>query len=66
MGWGYAHVIENEKFWKRDFCYEVLATALGLETHQVKTTEEYSEEEKVAKREDFMKIWKKFDLTELL
>jgi hypothetical protein len=29
-GQGYAHVIENERLWKRDFCNEVMATALNL------------------------------------
>jgi hypothetical protein len=39
LGYGYAHVIEDEKNWKRDFCYEVLATGLNLEYHTIKTTE---------------------------
>ena len=30
LGYGYAHVIEEEKHWKKDFCYEVMATALGM------------------------------------
>lgn len=41
LGYGYAHVIENEKLWDRGFLYEVVAAALGLESFHVKTTEEY-------------------------
>lgn len=66
ISYGYAHVIENERFWKRGFCYEVLATAMGMESHHVKTTEEYSEEELAGKQETFAKIWKAFDWTALI
>ena len=38
-GYGYAHAIENERFWKRQFCYQILATAIGIEYHKVKTSE---------------------------
>jgi hypothetical protein len=44
LGYGYAHVIENEREWKREFCYEILATGLGLQQHLIKTTEEFSPE----------------------
>lgn len=30
LGYGYAHVIEDQKHWNRSFCYDILATALGL------------------------------------
>jgi hypothetical protein len=44
LGYGYAHVIENEKEWDRSFCYEIIASALGMQSYETKTTEEFSEE----------------------
>lgn len=43
LGYGYAHVIENDQFWKREFVYEVLATALGIQLYEVKTASEFSD-----------------------
>ena len=43
-----------------------MATALNMETHRVKTTMEFSEEETAAKREGFEKIWRPFDWTQLI
>ena len=37
LGYGYAHVIENDKFWEREFAYEILATALNVELYEIKT-----------------------------
>ena len=37
-----------------------------MESHQVKTTEEYSLEEIATKREHFHKIWADFDWTKLI
>jgi hypothetical protein len=30
LGYGYAHVIENERDWDRKFCYEIIASSLGM------------------------------------
>ncbi len=66
LGYGYAHVIEDTKEWKREFCYEVLATALGVELYQVKTAEEFSEEEMVGKEAEFRKMWEQYDWTRFM
>ena len=39
---------------------------MGMESHIVKTTEEYTAEEKDLKKENFNKIWKDYDWTTLI
>jgi len=39
---------------------------MGIEIHNVKTTEEYTPEEIKLKKENFNKIWKNYDWTSLI
>lgn len=59
-------MIENEKFWKREFVYEVLATALGVQLYEVKSASEFSDEELTKKEEEFKKMWEAYDWTKCL
>ena len=57
LGYGYAHVIENDKFWKREFVYDIIATSLGIQLYEVKTAAEFSDEELNKKSYEFKKMW---------
>lgn len=67
LGYGYAHLIEEEEQkWREEFAHEILASMLGIESHEVLTTEEYSEEELEQRAHQFQQWWKPFDWTALL
>lgn len=53
-------------FWDRNFCFEIVASALNMESYEVKTTEEYGSDEIDLKTKEFEKNWKPFDWTQLL
>ena len=57
LGYSYAHVIENDKFWKREIVYDIIATSLGIQLYEVKTAAEFSDEELNKKSYEFKKMW---------
>jgi hypothetical protein len=63
---GYAHVIENEKYFSKTFAPEILATILGVDKNKVLAPQPLSNQLANQLKIKFDNIWKKFDWTAMI
>lgn len=63
---GYAHVIENERYFSVNFAREILATILKIDKNLVTHPPDRSSKEAAIFKEKFKAIWDEYDWTNLL
>ncbi|EAR94086.1 CwfJ carboxy-terminal 1-like protein (macronuclear) [Tetrahymena thermophila SB210] len=66
LRYGYAHVVEDEKAFSKNFAHEIICNILNLEKPKVLYPEKASRDKIQNIKESFLPIWKNYDWTTCL
>ena len=66
MSFGYAHVLEKNHNFHRNFAHEIIASILDLDKPGVTHPDRYTKDDIVNKKTKFGEMWHEFDWTKML
>ncbi|KRX06794.1 hypothetical protein PPERSA_11439 [Pseudocohnilembus persalinus] len=66
LSYGYAHVIENEAEFSKNFAHEIIATIMKLELPNVLNPKKLDKNEIFDKKIKFQKVWEPYDWTKMI